>query len=249
VRQSGRTGALQKAALCAAQLECHAGHGLSYGDVGPVAAIPEVRELNIGHFLVGEAIFVGLEPAIREMRRIMERRGRQGRRVIIGIGNDLVDIRRIEKSLERFGDRFVRASSPRSSSRAPRGRPSGELRQALCCQGGVLQGAGHRAAPRRLLARHGRRQPAWRPADAGADRRGTGPSAGIDAGRNVAANRLTLTDEYPMAQAFVIISAVSSHDRRCRNLQCPMPDRGETAGSGPAIGAARLNWYGDDGRG
>ena len=61
------------AALCAKLgLECHAGHGLSYADVGPVAAIPEVRELNIGHFLVGEAIFVGLEQAIREMRRIMD---------------------------------------------------------------------------------------------------------------------------------------------------------------------------------
>lgn len=61
------------AALCARLgLECHAGHGLSYADVGPVAAIPEVRELNIGHFLIGEAIFVGLEPAIREMRRVMD---------------------------------------------------------------------------------------------------------------------------------------------------------------------------------
>ncbi len=65
---------LQRAAgLCARLgLECHAGHGLSYGDVGPVAAIPEVRELNIGHFLIGEAIFVGLDPAIREMRRVMD---------------------------------------------------------------------------------------------------------------------------------------------------------------------------------
>jgi pyridoxine 5-phosphate synthase len=61
------------AALCAKLgLECHAGHGLSYSDVGPIAAIAEVRELNIGHFLIGEAIFVGLEPAIREMRRIMD---------------------------------------------------------------------------------------------------------------------------------------------------------------------------------
>ncbi|MDP1753789.1 MAG: pyridoxine 5'-phosphate synthase [Pseudomonadota bacterium] len=65
---------LQKAAALCARLglECHAGHGLSFGDVGPVAAIPEVRELNIGHFLIGEAIFVGLEPAIREMRRLMD---------------------------------------------------------------------------------------------------------------------------------------------------------------------------------
>ncbi|HLG45582.1 MAG TPA: pyridoxine 5'-phosphate synthase [Reyranella sp.] len=61
------------AALCGRLgLECHMGHGLSYADVGPIAAIPEVRELNIGHFLVGEAIFVGLEAAIREMRRLMD---------------------------------------------------------------------------------------------------------------------------------------------------------------------------------
>lgn len=53
-------------------LEVHAGHGLTYDTVGPVAAMPEVIELNIGHFLVGEAIFMGLEPAIREMRRVMD---------------------------------------------------------------------------------------------------------------------------------------------------------------------------------
>jgi len=53
-------------------LECHIGHGLAYDNVGPVAAIPQARELNIGHFLIGEAIFVGLVPAIREMRRLMD---------------------------------------------------------------------------------------------------------------------------------------------------------------------------------
>ena len=53
-------------------LEVHAGHGLTYDTVGPVAAFPEVRELNIGHFLIGEAIFRGLEDAIREMRRRMD---------------------------------------------------------------------------------------------------------------------------------------------------------------------------------
>jgi pyridoxine 5-phosphate synthase len=53
-------------------LEIHAGHGLSYDTVGPVAAIPEVAELNIGHFLVGEAIFVGLEQSVRTMRRLMD---------------------------------------------------------------------------------------------------------------------------------------------------------------------------------
>ena len=53
-------------------LEVHAGHGLTYDTVQPVAALPEVRELNIGHFLIGESIFLGLDPAIREMRRLMD---------------------------------------------------------------------------------------------------------------------------------------------------------------------------------
>lgn len=53
-------------------LEVHAGHGLTYDTVKPVAAFPEVMELNIGHFLVGESIFRGLGPAIKEMRRLME---------------------------------------------------------------------------------------------------------------------------------------------------------------------------------
>jgi len=53
-------------------LEVHAGHGLSYESVGPIAAIHDLRELNIGHFMIGEAIFVGLEASIREMRRLMD---------------------------------------------------------------------------------------------------------------------------------------------------------------------------------
>lgn len=53
-------------------LEVHAGHGLSYTNVAPIAALPEVVELNIGHFLIGEAIFQGLGAAIEEMRRVME---------------------------------------------------------------------------------------------------------------------------------------------------------------------------------
>ncbi|NBR52550.1 MAG: pyridoxine 5'-phosphate synthase [Rhodobacteraceae bacterium] len=53
-------------------LEVHAGHGLTYETVKPVAAFPEVMELNIGHFIIGEAIFRGLDPAIREMRRLMD---------------------------------------------------------------------------------------------------------------------------------------------------------------------------------
>ena len=53
-------------------LEVHAGHGIDYETVKPIAAIPEVMELNIGHFLIGEAIFVGLTPAIHRMRALMD---------------------------------------------------------------------------------------------------------------------------------------------------------------------------------
>ena len=53
-------------------LEVHAGHGLNYETVAPVAAFPEVVELNIGHFLIGESVFRGLGPAIAEMRRLMD---------------------------------------------------------------------------------------------------------------------------------------------------------------------------------
>jgi len=72
-----RTGELRRltdaAALAAKNgIEVHAGHGLTYDNVIPVAAIPQVRELNIGHFLIGEAIFVGLAESVRRMRELMD---------------------------------------------------------------------------------------------------------------------------------------------------------------------------------
>ena len=62
-------------------LECHAGHGLGFETVSAVAAIPTIAELNIGHFLIGEAIFGGLDSAIRRMRVLME----QGRAKALGV--------------------------------------------------------------------------------------------------------------------------------------------------------------------
>lgn len=53
-------------------LEVHAGHGLTFDTVKPVAALPEVKELNIGHFIIGEAIFSGLDSSIRRMRALMD---------------------------------------------------------------------------------------------------------------------------------------------------------------------------------
>jgi len=72
---AGHLDAARKSAAAAAGrmgLEVHAGHGLTYDNVKPIAAIAQIRELNIGHFLVGEAIFVGLEASIRRMRQLMD---------------------------------------------------------------------------------------------------------------------------------------------------------------------------------
>lgn len=65
---------IEEAAACAHALglECHAGHGLTFDNVSAVAAIPQIVELNIGHFLIGEAIFGGLDSTIRRMRAIMQ---------------------------------------------------------------------------------------------------------------------------------------------------------------------------------
>ena len=70
--------------------------------------------------------------------------------MILGIGSDLIDIRRIEKTLERFGDRFIDAHLHRRRARPVRAqrRPRGQLRQALRRQGGLRQGAGHRLPAR-----------------------------------------------------------------------------------------------------
>ena len=53
-------------------IEPHAGHGLTFDNVAPIAAIPQLAELNIGHFLIGEAIFTGLEASVRRMRAMMD---------------------------------------------------------------------------------------------------------------------------------------------------------------------------------
>ena len=75
--ESGRAAELEriiKAAELADALgvECHGGHGLDFATVGAIAAIPQMHELNIGHFLMGEAMFSGMHKAIAEMRRLMD---------------------------------------------------------------------------------------------------------------------------------------------------------------------------------
>jgi len=72
-----RSQELKRLADCAALavkngIEPHAGHGLTFDNVAPIAAIPQLAELNIGHFLVGEAIFTGLDASVRRMRAMMD---------------------------------------------------------------------------------------------------------------------------------------------------------------------------------
>jgi pyridoxine 5-phosphate synthase len=72
-----RSTELKRIADCAALatkngIEPHAGHGLTFDNVVPVAAIPQIAELNIGHFLIGEAIFTGLDASVRKMRELMD---------------------------------------------------------------------------------------------------------------------------------------------------------------------------------
>ncbi len=69
-RRDGELARIRDAAARAAKLglECHAGHGLGFDTAGPIAAIANVRELNIGHFLIGEAVFTGIGEAVRRMR-------------------------------------------------------------------------------------------------------------------------------------------------------------------------------------
>jgi len=73
----GRAAELKRLGDCAALavkngIEPHAGHGLTFDNVIPVVAIPQIAELNIGHFLIGEAIFTGLDASVRRMRELMD---------------------------------------------------------------------------------------------------------------------------------------------------------------------------------
>lgn len=71
--RAGELARLQEAAALTAELglECHAGHGLTFANVTPIALLPQVVELNIGHFLMGEALMIGLPAAIAQMKRLM----------------------------------------------------------------------------------------------------------------------------------------------------------------------------------
>ena len=89
-------------------LEVHAGHGLDYATAETIAALPEVVELNIGHFLVGEAVFEGLAETVQVHARGHGPRAQKGARImIIGLGSDIIDARRIARVIDKYGERFL----------------------------------------------------------------------------------------------------------------------------------------------
>ena len=194
-------------------LEVHAGHGLDFATAEQIATLSQVAELNIGHFLIGEAVFDGLPAVVRKMRAAMDRgRARAGAPVmILGIGSDITDVRRIAKVLERHGDRFIdRVFTPVERAKAERRRNRAETyakrfaAKEACAKAlgtglragvwwrdmGVVNLPGGRPTLE-LTGGAKRRLEAITPA---------GHEARID---------LTITDEGPMAQAFVIISAIA----------------------------------------
>ena len=168
-------------------------------------------ELNIGHFLMGEALFVGLPEAIRTMREAMdEGRARSADRMIIGIGSDLCDIRRIERALERHGDAVRRtAASPRSSN-------DKSDRRAQRAASYAKRFAAKEACAK-ALGTGLRRGVFWR--DMGVVNLPVGqPTMALTGGAARAARgdhaagheaviHLTITDEFPTAMAHVIIEA------------------------------------------
>ena len=196
-----------------AGLEVHAGHGLDFITAEKIASLSEIVELNIGHFLIGEAIFDGTR-----RRGGPNARGdgaRQGadpdRFMILGIGSDITDARRIAKVIERHGDRFLdRVFTPIERARADKRRNR-------------IETYAKRFAAKEACAKAlgtGLRAGVWwrdmgvvnlvsgRPTielTGGAKRRLQAITpAGYEARIDV-----TITDEGPMAHAFVVISAVA----------------------------------------
>ena len=202
-----RNAAAQTAGL---GLECHAGHGLDYDTARTISGLEEIVELNIGHFLVGEAIFVGLAETVRRDARGDGRGTRlRGAAMIIGIGSDLCDIRRIEETLGKFGDRFVarcfteveRRRSDRRAGRAASYAKRFAAKEA--CAKALGTGMNHGVFWRDMGVVN---LPSGKPTmqlTGGAAAR----LAAITPAGTQAMIHLTITDEAPLAQAFVVIEA------------------------------------------
>ena len=163
--------------------------------------------------------------------------------MILGLGNDIIDIRRIEKTLERYGERFLNrvfTDTERRNRTAEPGRAASYAKR-FAAKEACAKALGTGLQEGRVLARHGRRQPAVGPAHHGADRRGGRAAQAHHAAGFEPRVDLTLTDDFPLAQAIVVISAVPdgsdapdrSDEQRARELRrCPVTRYTGAAGSG-----------------
>ena len=183
-----------------------------------IAALPEIVELNIGYFMIGEALFVGLAETVRAMRAAMDR-GRKAAReheliMIIGIGSDLIDISRVAKVIERHGDRFLdRIFTDAERAKAERRANNEKMVVATYAKRFAAKEACSKA-----LGTGIRRGVWWR--DMGVvNLPGGRPTMQLTGGALARLEALTpegfearidlsITDDWPLAQAFVIISAV-----------------------------------------
>ena len=207
-----------------AGLEVHAGHGLDYATAEKIAGLAEIVELNIGYYMIGEALFVGLAETVRAMRAAMDR-GRAGKAsparicgqgMIIGIGSDLIDIRRVAKVIERHGDRFL----DRIFTDAERARAERRAKNENMVVATYAKRFAAKEACSKALGTGIRRGVWWR--DMGVvNLPGGRPTMQLTGGALARLEALTpegyearidlsITDDWPLAQAFVIISAVAA---------------------------------------
>ena len=207
-----------------AGLEVHAGHGLDYATAEKIAGLAEIVELNIGYYMIGEALFVGLAETVRAMRAAMDR-GRElrpescGQSMIIGIGSDLIDIRRVAKVIERHGDRFL----DRIFTDAERARAGRRAKNENMVVATYAKRFAAKEACSKALGTGIRRGVWWR--DMGViNLPGGRPTMQLTGGALARLQALTpegfearidlsITDDWPLAQAFVIISAVAPGNR------------------------------------
>ena len=200
----------------AAGLEVHAGHGLDYRTAETIAGLPEIAELNIGYYMIGEALFVGLGETVRAMRSAMDRgRARlEDPGMIIGIGSDLIDITRVAKVIERHGERFL----DRIFTAAERAKAERRAKNEKMVVATYAKRFAAKEACSKALGTGIRLGVWWR--DMGVvNLPGGRPTMQLTGGALARLKALTppghearidlsITDDWPLAQAFVIISAV-----------------------------------------
>ena len=190
-------------------LEVHAGHGLTYDNVGPIAAIPELVELNIGHFLWARRSSAALAAAIEEMRRRMDLAPADAR-MILGIGTDLATSTGSRRRWPALATGSATGSSPSCEQRKAESRPraiAATYAKRWAAKEACSKALGTGLRMGIALEGHGGDEPALRPAGDACHRLGGRTAGAMTPAGHEAVIHVTLTDDHPWAQAFVVIEA------------------------------------------